>query len=328
MNAASLPQLNEERDTLRPPEEFWGPVVLRDSAGQLRDAVEPQAIPHDIIKPTACPICAETNHPSLGIIYGYPIYHCLGCDAGFAWPQSDADKLKAFYGPRYWANYLQDSRTIYERPELCKPIYARQADWLDRLLKHQYDSRILDVGAGDGTMLRLMKDRGYRDVYGLDLDARNCQRAREQLGVPVEHNDFLSYPQKGWDVITLWAVIEHLTDPAAFVAQAYRLLKPGGKLVIMTGDNASACARLQGCFDMWLYPPEHLFYFGKKSLTKLLQQHHFQQVGVRVGFQHPVKETILSARRMLTAVKDRYFNKTPPRWRSTASNLLVAWGTK
>jgi SAM-dependent methyltransferase len=144
----------------------------------------------------------------------------------------------------------------------------------------------------------------------------------------MEQHDFLQFQQTGWDVITLWAVIEHLTDPSAFVQQAYQLLKPGGKLVLMTGDNASACARLQRCFDMWLYPPEHLFYFGKPSLRKLLQQHDFQQVEVRVGFQHPVKEAFLSARRLGTAIKDRYFSRTPPRWRSTASNLLVAWGSK
>lgn len=328
MNAASLPQQNEENDTLRPPEEYWGPVMLRDAASQLRDAVEPQAVPREMAKPLACPLCAASQVQCLGIIYGYPIYNCIHCDAGFAWPQPGAEKLKAFYGPRYWANYLQDSRSIYERSELCKPIYARQADWLDRLLKHRCESRILDVGAGDGTMLRLMKDRGYHNQLGLDLDAGNCQRAREQLGVPVEQHDFLQFPQTDWDVITLWAVIEHLTDPVAFVQQAHRLLKPGGKLVIMTGDNDSACAWLQNCFDMWLYPPEHLFYFGKKSLTRLLQQHHFQQVGVRVGFQHPVKESILSSRRMLTAMKDRYFSRTPPRWRSSASNLLVVWGTK
>lgn len=328
MNAASLPQQNETNDTLRPPVEFWGPIELRDAEGQLRDAVEAQALPQSLDKPSACPICAASQMQCLGIIYGYPIYNCIGCDAGFAWPQPDAVKLKAFYGPRYWANYLQDTRTIYERPELCKPIYARQADWLDRLLKHSYQARILDVGAGDGTMLRLMKDRGYQNQLGLDLDAGNCQRAQEQLSVPVEQHDFLQFQQAGWDVITLWAVIEHLTDPQAFVAQAHRLLKSGGKLVIMTGDNTSACARLQGCFDMWLYPPEHLFYFGKKSLGKLLQQNKYQQIDVRVGFQHALKESVLSARRMLTAVKDRYFSRTPPRWRSTASNLLVAWGTK
>lgn len=328
MNRARLPRPNEVHDDHRPSLEYWGPVQLRDADGQLRDAVELACLPAHLERPIACPICDSKHLESFGIIYGYPLYHCLECDVGFIWPQPTDELLKRYYGPDYWSNYMNDARTLYERQPLCDQIFRRQAQCFDRLMKQRHDARILDVGAGDGTMIKLLQDLGYRDVSGIDLDGDNCQRARERLNVNVEQADFLDLSEAGWDAISLWAVIEHLKSPRQYVEQAYRLLKPGGMFILMTGDNASASAWLQRCFDMWLYPPEHLFYFGKLSLWHLLKSNGFTNVFTRVGYQAWIKERALSMKRIGDSVNRMIRSGTRPSWRSTASNLLVAWGYK
>lgn len=328
MNRARLPQPNEAHDEHRPPLEFWGPIQCRDRAGVLQDAIGPTDIPDTVNKPVQCPICDGAQLEALGIIYGYPLYHCKECDAGFVWPQPIDELLKQYYGPGYWSTYMNDTRTLYERQPVCDQIFRRQAQCFDRLMSYRYDARILDVGAGDGTMIKLLQEQGYHDVRGIDLDATNCQRAHERLQVDVQQADFLNYQESGWDAITMWAVIEHLKSPRLYVEQAFRLLKPGGMLIMMTGDNASASAWVQRCFDMWLYPPEHLFFFGKLSLWQLLKGAGFSHVFVKVGYQSLLKEQLLTLKRIADSLRRLMKANTRPHWRSSASNLLVVWGRK
>jgi SAM-dependent methyltransferase len=297
-------------------------------AANLDSCAWPQNGPDatELPAPAHCPICRCQRCRPLGIIYGYPIWNCLGCDVGFVWPQPDDALLRKYYGPSYWANYQQDERPIYERPDLCNQVFRRQLQFLDRLLAGNRQARILDVGAGDGTMLRLLGDAGYTNGLGLDIDPDNCARARARLGVTVECRDFLLYQEKDWHAITLWAVIEHLKDPVSFVQHARRLLKPGGMLVLMTGDNNSLCAKLQGCFDMWMYPPEHLFFFGRRSLRELFHRGELGGFRCRIGYQSWWKEAALTMLRVLDSGKRMLRRSTRPSWRSTASNLLTSWG--
>ncbi len=335
MNTGHLPQGNLRVDPHRPPEECWGPHRLEGVSRAGEPAVRMDAATFDrahqnnqLDRPKKCPICDHLGSRFLGIIYGYPIYNCSRCDVGFVWPQPSDELLKRYYGPKYWAEYMNDDRPLYERQPLCDHVFKRQVEFFDRLLHHRKDARILDVGAGDGTMLRLLQDRGYSQVQGLDLDPTNCTRAQDRLGVTITCHDFLKYEVSGWDAITLWAVIEHLKDPLSFVKHAQRLLKPGGRLVMMTGDNNSLCARLQGCFDMWLYPPEHLFFFGKRSLQTMYERAGFQEIRCRVGYQAWWKESILTWMRVTDSLKRMLKKTTRPGWRSTASNLLVISGSK
>ena len=79
---------------------------------------------------------------------------------------------------------------------------------------------------------------------------------------------------------------------------------------------------------MWLYPPEHLFFFGCRSLKRMYHLAGFTGVRCRVGFQSWWKERALTLRRLTDSVQRMVRPATRPSWRSTASNLLVAWGSK
>jgi SAM-dependent methyltransferase len=81
------------------------------------------------------------------------------------------------------------------------------------------------------------------------------------------------FASQRFDAVTLWDVLEHLPDPHAAVAEVARLLRPGGRLVLTTGDVGSLAARLSG--SRWhLYTiPEHLFFFSRRSLRLLLAAH-------------------------------------------------------
>ena len=258
-------------------------------------------------------------------MYGYPIYHCAGCGVGFVWPQPTDNLLRRFYDETM-RNYIGDMSCVYQRPLLREHMIRREAEFVDRVLQHRLSSRVLDVGTGDGSLPRMLTDLGYRHVRGFDWDSGSVRRARETLGVDVVCGDFLSFDEGNWDAITFFASIEHFRDPLRQLSHARQLLSQDGVVVVMTGDNDSFLARLQGCFDMWMTPPEHLFFFHQRSLLEALVRSGFRETRCRLGFQNPIKERVLLLFRIQKALGSMLHKETRPRWRSVNSNLLVAWG--
>ena len=98
----------------------------------------------------------------------------------------------------------------------------------------------LDLGTGTGRILELVSSRASRAV-GVDLNAEMLSLARARIEraalnhVQVRRGDLfqLPYGERSFDLITLHQVLHYLEDPSAAVAEAARVLKPGGKLVIV-----------------------------------------------------------------------------------------------
>ncbi len=322
MNRLRIDRVETGADELRPPREFWGPA-----GGRETDPDVARELAAGLPRPDRCPICDGPGPQFVLTAYGWPIHDCSACGGGFVWPTPSPELLSSFYSSRYWARYLGSEEPLYDRPALRTKILLRQAQCLDRLIGGDRSERILDVGTGDGSMLRVLADLGYRNTLGIDVDESNCRRARERLGVRALQADFLDFRQDGWDAITMWGVIEHLLEPRRYLAHAASLLAPGGLALVMTGDNSSWQARVQGTVDMWVYPPEHLFYFGRRSLARVFERSGFTGVRCRLQFQSRPKEAVLWGLRMVQALKAR-LRPPVPSWRGVSSNLLVAWGRR
>jgi 2-polyprenyl-3-methyl-5-hydroxy-6-metoxy-1,4-benzoquinol methylase len=97
--------------------------------------------------------------------------------------------------------------------------------------------RALDVGCGDGSFARLLALRA-REVVAIDADPRGVERARLHAGRPAnvhwECADFLTYDAEegSFDLVSALAVLHHLPFDEA-IAKMRRLLKPGGRLLVL-----------------------------------------------------------------------------------------------
>jgi ubiquinone/menaquinone biosynthesis C-methylase UbiE len=110
--------------------------------------------------------------------------------------------------------------------------------------------KVLDIGCGDGYFLKKLKNA---DGYGID----------KLLGDDANKMDFNnSY----FDIVTMLAVIEHITNPEKIIDEIYRVLKPGGKFIFTTPKESAE-------FFINLYvneiEDEHEIYYDYKKVEEL-----------------------------------------------------------
>jgi SAM-dependent methyltransferase len=127
---------------------------------------------------------------------------------------------------------------------------------------------VLDVGAGEGTLVAALRARG-RDALGLERVGRNdhvvagrIEDFDERIGM--------------WAGVVFWHSLEHLREPAAAIDQACRLLKPGGVMVIALPNLVSWQARSFGRAWFHLDLPRHLVHLTESSLRAGLGQRGLQ----------------------------------------------------
>jgi 2-polyprenyl-3-methyl-5-hydroxy-6-metoxy-1,4-benzoquinol methylase len=182
------------------------------------------------------------------------------------------DKLKQ---PKYPRGFLALLRLF--------PITRRGLEVEMRYLERVTGGRVLDVGCGSGDWLISMRSFGW-EVHGLDFDPK-AVAAANNLGLHVDCGalEQQNYPPRSFDAITLSHVIEHVPSPRATIAECFRILRPGGKLVIVTPNERSLGHKVFKQDWRGLEPPRHLHVFSPLSLRRLILSDHPQaEVSVHV----------------------------------------------
>lgn len=187
----------------------------------------------------------------------------------------------------YWANkynYPTGSQPLLARSLgwilYLFPVRRREADADVRCLKAIDGGRLLDVGCGSGEWILAMSQRGWT-VEGCDFDQTAVENAKQRgLDVRCGSLEAQNYPDGSFDAVTLNHVIEHVPDPVVVLAECARILRPGGKLVLFTPNNASLGHRIFKASWRGLEPPRHLHIFTIPSMRCALAQAGFQTVSV------------------------------------------------
>lgn len=140
-------------------------------------------------------------------------------------------------------------------------------------------ARILDVGCGNGEFLRHLQAAGFRPE-GTEWTPESAARIPAEWQIPIHVGELtaLALPSASYDAATLWHVFEHLSEPAAAIAELHRLLRPGAPLFLSMPNAESWQARLFRHHWFHLDPPRHLHAFGPRSLRRLLESRGFQWV--------------------------------------------------
>ena len=145
------------------------------------------------------------------------------------------------------------------------------------------NSRILDLGAGDGRLAAALAERGHA-VTAVE-PVRDVAAAAGAPGVTVlrSRSEELDFPDGSFDVAILWHVLEHLDSPAETLGRIRGWLAGGGRVVVAVPNLASWQARLGGRRWFHLDPARHVVHFTPAGLEALFK---------RSGYARPSRRNI------------------------------------
>ena len=167
------------------------------------------------------------------------------------------------------------------------------------------DGRVLDVGCGDGFHLGLLRDfgrRGWR-LEGVDADPRAVRRAQED-GLDVHQGtvEAVDFEPGSFDLVLLIQTIEHVADPGSVLRRIHELLRPGGRLLVVT-DNT-------GSLDFTIFKRRHWGGYHFPRHWNLFNERALRRLAGQSGYEVESLSTMVS----------------PVNWVYSVRNTLDDWG--
>ncbi|MEO6813243.1 MAG: methyltransferase domain-containing protein [Ginsengibacter sp.] len=264
---------------------------------------------------TQCCICESGDVETVGVGKDFEYdtspdtfsaVRCHSCGLVFLNPRPDISEFEKIYPANYHAFNFSEKQF---------GIVYKIRSWLEskRLLKWckslPEDARILDVGCGDGFHLKLLREYGKKSwrPEGIDLDERAVEMARKSgLIVHRGNVESIDLPPGSYDLAYIVQTIEHVENPVEVLLGIRRLLKPGGKLVIVT-DNTDSIDF--GFFkkNYWggYHFPRHWNLFNKNSMRKLAE---------KINFEVEVLESEVSPVNWVYSIHNWLVGKKAPNW--------------
>lgn len=233
-----------------------------------------------------CPVCGSKESGPFLFTKDYflsgeefTISKCRSCGFRFTNPRPLAEELGRYYQS---TDYISHSDA---RKGLFASVYQQVRKYtLGRkyalISKYHQQGKILDIGCATGQFLHYMGNRGW-DVAGIEPDEKTRERAIAEFDLKVFPEEQLNiFEKSSFDVISMWHVLEHVSDLNQRVAQLKQLLKPGGTLVIALPNCNAYDARKYGPFWAGYDVPRHLYHFTKADVDLLFGKYGFTIVRV------------------------------------------------
>ncbi|MBI2064464.1 MAG: class I SAM-dependent methyltransferase [Candidatus Yanofskybacteria bacterium] len=221
-----------------------------------------------------CLLCGKSRAKEFLEYENYKLFDCLSC--GLVSPNIDLEKLKSleiYDDPAY----IKDAtREILDTYNYRKGQYAPER--LNYILQKTKLSpnkiKLLDLGCGPGYFLSYLKNKKIK-YKGLEL-ANFLVKICKQKNLNVEGSDLRKEVSQSYNVITMFDVLEHLTDPVGLFKDLNNKIVKGGYVLAYTPNIHSLAYSLMKERQNTLYPFQHLAFFDNKSLNYLAKKTGFK----------------------------------------------------
>jgi 2-polyprenyl-3-methyl-5-hydroxy-6-metoxy-1,4-benzoquinol methylase len=238
----------------------------------------------------SCPVCLSAETEPQGFAgrdlhfettaRKFSFRACRNCHCLYMDPFPKHDEMVSFYPEQYWwqrsSGLLQRMEDIYRRIVL----YDHLA-FVARTVPATVDCRsvrLLDVGCGGGTLLGALKKRGFQ-VLGFDSSRHAARIAKTHSSVEVVVGSELkeaAFEDNAFDLVTLFHVLEHVSDPRAVLFEVRRILQPTGRIVLQVPNIESWQFRVFGLRWCGLDVPRHVINYSSQSVRRLLSDSGFR----------------------------------------------------
>jgi SAM-dependent methyltransferase len=235
----------------------------------------------------ACPGCGGPQFRTLFRAYdrlyrttdrAFFVVECAGCRLISLHPRPEPSELPRYYPAGYW--FIPDDNAAARLEERYRRFVLRDhLKFVRRALEDAGETGpVLDVGAGGGLFLRMLREHGRTRVIGLDYSDRAAALAWRVNGVPSVCADLARppFPPSSCAAVTMFHVLEHLYAPEEYLRRAFELLRPRGRLIVQVPN--AACWQFLLLGENWsgIDVPRHLVDFRARDLDRLVETCGFE----------------------------------------------------
>jgi 2-polyprenyl-3-methyl-5-hydroxy-6-metoxy-1,4-benzoquinol methylase len=282
-------------------------------------------MPSSMAEDIRCCVCGNSSAKEFQLKYQKNHFAVVTCN-----------KCGFHFIPPYYRNKI--NYTQYKNADVTTAVRAGN-NWA-KIQRHKLrfkfiqkfikKGKLFDLGAGWGHFMLAGKELGY-DVYGVEISEQPYLYCVNDLKLPVDHIDFFDLDEsKKFDLITMWDVLEHIDRADVFLEKCSKLNQMNGYLFLQVPQIDSFIAKRHK--DNWkMMGLDHVNYFSKQTITKILENHGYQVVSIKSSFELKLfvmytllpllkklksnkKQTLYEANAAINAAeRQQYFNKVTAR---------------
>lgn len=266
----------------------------------------------------SCPICgaegdlAEQAVPDFYFEFpgAWDFAQCRSSTCGAMWqdPAPEDSVLAASYAQYYthnseaggsfaeWLNRCATRIALFAGHRSLPCFGGAAVPVLSRLAEHLLLSngvvapirhgKFLDIGCGSGERLPRLSALGWAEVIGVEPDGAAVESGRRRGNhIQLGQAEALPIATESVDVAFFHHVIEHVRSPAVALKEAWRVLKPGGCIVLLTPNITSHNRLGLGKYWRGFEAPRHLVLFGATSLRRAVEEAGFQEINIGSSYR-------------------------------------------
>lgn len=244
----------------------------------------------------SCTKCGPSNYKFWGKEHtGVEMVKCHVCSLRFVNPRLKEEEIEEVYGDHYWERLGHTSIDLkrtknffnYDMLSLMKGIEFCPVD----------RPSILDIGVGQGGYLKAAKIAGYDNLTANDINSAKEEELKG-FNIPLIVGNIVTTDVGQFDLINAQHVLEHVTDPFAFMRAIKKSLTPEGVVHIAVPNEGGIVATWKSFLSRvglkrkkafkHLSPWHHIFFYDTKSLVYILKESGFELL--YIGTRNNIKE--------------------------------------
>ena len=238
---------------------------------------------------TLCPVCGSAGISEVFKVKDntvsqeyFEIYHCRNCQVRFTQNPPSEASIGAYYKSEDYISHTDSSKGLINR--MYRFVRSFSLNQKKKLVEKETGLKkgnLLDVGSGTGHFASVMQKEGWK-VTGLEPDegARAVASKEHSLNL-LPSGELFNLPEKKFNAITLWHVLEHVHDVKKYIQTFKKLLADTGRLVIAvpnyTSYDAEKYKEYWAAYDV----PRHLYHFTPQTMQWLMKECGLKIVDVK-----------------------------------------------
>ena len=230
---------------------------------------------------TLCPICNSDKKKQIITCNDYlvsnkkfSVCECENCGFKFTSPRPKEEVLWKYYESEDYISHSETKKGIVNSLYILARKHTLR--WKVNLVKTLTNKRgILDIGCGSGSFLNACKERKF-NATGMEPSDFARTRAKKEYGLDILPIEEIYSSKEKTDIITMWHVLEHVSDLNGYFERFEQMLNDEGVLIIALPNCNSYDAKHYKEFWAAYDVPRHLWHFNKKSVKELGEKHGFE----------------------------------------------------